>query len=594
MAKEKSNIRRLEIGFFDGVNTLVADNIGKKQELKHCENARSKTIGSIEKRAGTVRLGDVKSWQANYGIFYFNNSSSNKGMYRVSKLSDTVAIHQLDTSSEWQALTDKGTGLTAAQTDTVIAESCCFITNGTDNNRYINSAGEVVVDSDTTTGHLYNSPKAYKINYFKDKMYLGDYTVGSTRYKNGIMMSSVPVGLISLVDGDHDAAVTTLSVTDTKYIRSTDSLDVYRGGTKIETLTISAKTENDITVAATTNPLNSSDELWVADTYTGAKVFRWADNPASGTTVKQYDTFKLAGGDNDRLKIFTNIGDVMIMANNNNISTWNNSYLKPYDLGIGCVSDTGWVKALGTLWFVHYTGIYATTGESPKLMSAKVQKYIEGATKSGLEDAAAGRRGLSVFFAIGNVSLYKDDGSEDKTLSDVCLEYNMRQENWFIHTGIKASQFATYLESSDPDLLEYTSTNTKFPIFELFNGATDDNTVDETEIPFRIDTGKITLSKQFEKICYPTEIIIETERGSNIKTFISLDNGKYYELNGDAIKGCTILKVHNTDNDKNTPPRCRNLKLSFRDYSKSLCKIARVAIIYTETSEEEESRPDKE
>jgi hypothetical protein len=398
----------------------------------------------------------------------------------------------------------------------------------------------------------------------------------------------MPLGIVALVDGDHDAAVTTIEVTDTKYIYTSDSLEVYRGDQKIETLTVTNKTQDTITVSATTNALLSSDEIWVAGTYSGRRVFRWAANPASGIDAKRYDTFKLTGEQNDALTLFTNINDVMLIGNKHNLSVWNDYNLKGLDLGVGCVSKRGWVKALGTLFFLDYSGVYATIGDRPQLLSAKVERYINGASKAGLEAASMGRQGMSIFIAIGDVTLYYPDGSTEKTLSDVVLEYNLRQENWYVHTGIKATQFMTYHKTTQADKLQFASTETGYHIFEFLNSELDNVVTANVSIPMRIDTGNITLANHFEKICYPQSIIIETERGSGIKCFVSLDNQPFYEIEGEAVKGCTILHISGRDVNDNKPPSCRRIKLSIRDYTKKLCKFGRVAIIYTETTQEEE------
>ena len=393
---------RVELNYFDGLNTSVASNLRKKTELAYSINARSDAIGSISKRAGTHILGNSIVATANYGIWYFSNSANN-GFYRISTVSGITTIYYLNNSAVWTALTGSGTTLynlgdsttqfditnpsgttfrytydttgtdpdidahlrigsevviaaqnftavnngtftiagvaanyfditnasglaennktigtgsikiTANNFSATIAEGQLFLVNGHHDNIYISGTdGTTVTSSTSATGHLYNSPKAHKINFYKDKIYLADYILGAARYKNSVMMSSMPLGILSLVDGDHDAGVTTLNVTDTKYIYNSDSLDVYRGNTKIETLTVSAKTENTITVSATTNALNSSDELWVADIYTGtaSKKFRWAGNPASGINVKQYDVFTISG-QNDAITMLTNIGDVI-------------------------------------------------------------------------------------------------------------------------------------------------------------------------------------------------------------------------------------------------------------------------------------------
>ena len=457
-----------------------------------------------------------------------------------------------------------------------------FIVNRVNSNRYLESNGTTIRTSSYVGGHLYHSPVAKKINYYKDRLYVADYVFGDTRYKNGIMRSSMPVGIVSLVDGDHDAGSTSIKITDTDYVHGEDVLDIYRGNTLKESITVKNKAEDSITVDAISSELKSSDELWVSGTYSGSKVFRWADNSASGINVKQYDTFKLAGGRNDRIRMLTNIGDVMMIANTNNLGIWNNYEFASSDLGIGCVSDQGYVKALGTLWFIHYTGIYSTTGGTPKLMSGKVEKYIEGAATAGLEVAAAGRKGMSIFFAIGDVTLYNPDGSTDRELTDVVLEYNLRQENWYVFTGIDAKYFATYIASDNADRLEFAGDTGN--VYELFRGTKDDNTY---EIPMEIATSSLNLSSSFEKIGYPKEITIETERGSGIKCFVSLDNEPYYELKGEAIKGCTIIPVSARDEDDSTPPRCRNISISLREYSKRLCKISRMAIDYLETDEEE-------
>ena len=577
--------KRLEIPFFDGVNTLVASNIYQKGELTHAENARSVTIGTVEKRKGTRRLGSEITATNNFGIFYFKNTVTN-GFYRVSTVSATTNIYYTNGSGVWTVLAGAGAGLSAANVSVTFAEGNCFIVNGTDVNRYITSDGTTAVAASTVsyTNHMYNSPKGFKINFYKNRLYVGDFYISTTRKKNGIQQSSEPLGIASLVSGDHASGVTTIEVTDTKYIYATDSLDVYRGNVKIETLAVTAKTTTSITVTATSNALESADELWVVNTFGGSnRVFRWINNAPGGEPVKEYDTFYLSGDQNDSINLLTNIGNVMMIANNNNMAVWNGYSLEHNDLGIGCVSENGYTKTYGALWFVHYTGIYSTTGGAPQMVSAKVQKYIDGATKDGLEASCVGSKGMSVFFAIGDVTLYHDDGSTNKTLSDVCLEYNVRQENWYVHTGIDAKFFATYFSSTDPDRLEYASKSDSYHIYELLNTEEQDG----EEIPFRIDTDHITLAPNFENISYLHKVIVESERGSGIQCFIQLDDGPFYKLEGEAKKGCTIFKANSENNEIAQPPRCRRVKISIRDYTTKICKISRVALIYVESPEEE-------
>ena len=680
MANKAMNTKRITIDYFDGVNTLVGSNISKKTEISHCENIRSNIVGVVEKRQGTRRLGDDKVMVANYGLFYFKSSNAlSNGVFRISDDDTTVDVYYLNSSSVWTKLAGNNLDLEAENMSTTNAESCMFMVNGVDANRYISSDGLItytssdigdstttfsvtsaggalyrftytgvgtdpailsnirpgdyinimgenfsagnkgsffvtavidtnyftvinstgVVESDKTIGagairmnnHLTNSPIAKKINYYKDRLYLGDYT-DIVNYGNSVMMSSTPLGLASLVDGDHTAPITSLKVTDLKYLKSNDVLDVYRANTKIGTIIVTAKDSNTntLTINSFATDIKSSDELWIANTHGGKRMFRWAQNPESGEVLKEYDTFKLAGGDNGEIKMLTNINDVMVIGNSNNLAYWNGSALQNVDFGVGCVSDYGYVASFSTLWFIHYTGVYGTTGGIPKLMSAKVSRYFEGATKAGLESSCAGKKGYSVFFSIGNVTLYHPDGSIDKTLQDVVLEYNIRQENWFVHTGIPATQFITYIGSVNTDRLLFASDDTNCNIMEFLIGAVDDKVTSDKEIIGRIDTDTLTLSSSFEQICYLKQVVIELERGAGVKCFVSLDNEPFYEIEGNAVKGCTVLNITSKNNDIEQPPRCRRLKISLRDDTKKIFKLSRIAVIYTETLEQEETR----
>jgi len=587
MASDNAKLKRIEIfPYFEGVNSLVSSTLFKKGELYHVENARSTKIGYIEKRDGFRRLGNEIISLANYGIFFFENTTStNTGFYRVSNISGTTSIYYLDSSSVWTALTGEGTGISAGTISITNADRNLFFVNGVDENKYIQSNGSTVVASGTSaSSHTYGSPIAHIINYYKDRIYLGNYTVGSTNYKNGILFSSRPLGIISLVDGDHVAPVTSIKVTDTKYIRASDTLDIYRGGLSIGSVTVTAKTEDTLTVNSFGSDLDSADELWVSGTYsTGEKKFRWPDNPASGLDVKQYNTFKLTGSANDSLTMMENIGNVMIIANKTNMASWNDYNLQNFDIGIGCVSSRGYAKSMGVLWFIGYNGLYATTGGVPKLMSSKVQKYFDGATKSGIEASAVGIKGLSVFCAIGNVTLYNDDGSTKKTISNVVLEYEMRQENWYVHIGVDAKQFATYISSSDPDRLQFIASSGH--VYEFLNGLDDD----EAEIPFLVETPNLQMSKNFESIIYPKAIIVEVVAGSDIQFFISLDDEMPYEIEDSAKKGINILKI-NSRVEEEGAPRGNKIKIIMKEYSKRSCKVSRIALLYDDSIEEEEKR----
>lgn len=689
MSESKSLEKRINIPFFEGVNSLVGFNIGKKTEFYHAENARSKEIGTIEKREGQTVLGtdtngNVFITTANYCLFPFT-SAVGKGLYRISEtatlspsasvspsastspslstspsssISSSVSpsvspsssasgspsssqspsgsvspsasisasispsasyspsasvspsgsvspssspstspssnlstIYYLSSVDKWTPLSGYGAGISGGIFDYTYAEGSCFLANYNDTNRYIKADGVTVVDSTNATGHLFNSPQASRINFYKDRLYVADFYSEGERYKTTILRSSYPMGIISLISGDQATISTgaTIDLTDTKYFYTdsgANTYDIYRGGTLIKTITVTTINETSVVATWTGGAMSllSSDEVWISGTYSGAKRYRWSQNPTTmGEDVKRYDSFKLSGGENDSITMMTNIGNVMMISNKNAMSSWNDYTLENFDLDIGNVSKKGYVKILGTLYFMHYTGVYATSGGIPRLMSNKIEKYITGATKAGLEACAAGKKGRSIFFTIGDVTLYNTDGSTQKTLSDVCLEYNLTQENWFVHTNVKASEFTTFVESSDSNKLEFIDTDGYKSVKEFLSGETDDG----TEINFRIDTIKLTpMPTTFDYHIKPVTLLIDTERGASLQAYVNLDKKeKFYPLEGKIVKGLSVIKVNNKDEDRGTPPVCRLISISLRDTSKQICKLSRMTLTYLPTAE---------
>ena len=607
----------------------------------HAENARSKTIGTIEKREGQTVLGlntnDLPFvTNNNYGLFSFQNSIG-QGFYRISstespnisinvydnvsmedsainynKLSinaydninitesinnhtGTLAtIYYLNNSNQWTPLTGNGANIPGGVFDYTYAEGCTFLVNQNSENRYIESDGVTVKTSLDGAGHLYNTPKASRINFYKNRIYLADFIQNGIRYPTTILRSSYPVGILCLLNADYASAVSgsTIEVTDTKYLYSDSGAnvyDIYRGETLVTVITITQVNESSIVATWSGSPnLLASDEVWLSGTHDGKKIFRWVNNPAiSGRDVKQYDTFKLSGGENDPINILTNIGNVMFAANKNCMISWNDYTLENFDLDIGCVSKKGYTKMIGTLYFMHYTGVYATSGGIPKLISNKIEPYITGATKEGKENSAAGKKGRSIFFTLGDVTLYKLDGSINKILRDVCIEFNITQENWYVHTGVKASEFANFVEATDSGRLEFTENTGNHAVKEFLSGETDDG----NPIHFRIDTMKLTTQPtNFEYSSKLIALLTEVERGSAMQLFVNLENQEeYYPIEGTIKKGLSVIKITNKDEERGKPPVCRLVSLSIRDSSPQLCKLSRMTLITLPTTDEEDS-----
>lgn len=595
MKEKGTNKTRFSIPYWDGINSTVQPSLAKKTELSHAENVRSPQIGVLEKREGQVIKGvDPSSATfvstANYGLFYFDNEDTDsQKVYRISKVGGVTGIYRLRTNNQWTLMGDTDAqALTDAKFDGAYIDQKYVLVNQLGANRYINKDGTTVITSGQA-GDLFNSPNANKVVFFKNRIHLADFTRSSVRYPTTIIRSSYPLGIIALADGDHAAGVTTLNVTDTKYFypdAGMNTYDIYRGGTLVTTITVTAVNETTLTVTATGAAINSSDELWIAGTYSGEKQYRWVNNPTTtGRDVKQYDTFKLTGGDSSPITLFETIGNVLMIGNRKTLAAWDDYTLQNIDLNIGCTSPRGYTKMLGTLYFIDYNGIYGTTGGMPTLLSRKVERYIKGATKAGLENAAVGFKGLSVFFSIGDVTLYNPDGSQEKVLQDVALEYSVADQNWFVHTNVTQDQFINFIATDGQEQLWGTTNNSNKSVSSFLEGNTDHG----AEIFMRFDTNELQLLAEFEVFSQPIEVVSEVYRGSLMKCYVALDQNPFYELEGTVKKGVSALKVHAENKNLESPAICRKMKLSYRDSSKQRCRINQTAIIYGPTTMEAKS-----
>ena len=124
------------------------------------------------------------------------------------------------------------------------------------------------------------------------------------------------------------------------------------------------------------------------------------------------------------------------------------------------------------------------------------------------------------------------------------------------------------------------ATPTNYSIKEFLSGTTDEG----APIFFRADSQQIQLNEYFEKLSSLFSIVNRVKRGSLMKCFISLDNEDFYELQGDVSKGVSTLRIHPKDrNNEIAPPLAREVKISWRDSSKQLCRLEQSSIIFSET-----------
>jgi len=122
-------------------------------------------------------------------------------------------------------------------------------------------------------------------------------------------------------------------------------------------------------------------------------------------------------------------------------------------------------------------------------------------------------------------------------------------------------------------------TNDNIPVGEFLTGNTDDG----KEIFFRADTQTLQIQESPQMYSNPIALITESDRSSQLKAFVSLDDKPFYQLEGTVTKGISILKMNSSSDEKIKPPLVQSVQVSYRDSSKQLCRLIQAAVITTHT-----------
>lgn len=152
-------------------------------------------------------------------------------------------------------------------------------------------------------------------------------------------------------------------------------------------------------------------------------------------------------------------------------------------------------------------------------------------------------------------------------------------------TGVYALTFTESLGASvvikEISVRSVKSFAQNYSVKEFLSGNSDE----DKEIFFRADTQRLQLSKNFELFYTPIAIITKLQRGSLVKCFVALGDDDFYQLEGNAGKGTSITKVHSSEeNDKETPPLTREIRISWRESSKQVCRLTQGGIISLPTN----------
>lgn len=109
---------------------------------------------------------------------------------------------------------------------------------------------------------------------------------------------------------------------------------------------------------------------------------------------------------------------------------------------------------------------------------------------------------------------------------------------------------------------------------------------DGNAINLNVETKQTSLGANFEDIIYPVELIVEIELGNNIQMMVSYDGGAYLPA-GTAKRGLNRLAL-DIDVRTGEMPRCRQINIAYKEFSKSSVRLGRLAVLYYDSDEVEE------
>ena len=224
----------------------------------------------------------------------------------------------------------------------------------------------------STSVNVYNAPKGKYIKEFGDRLYIGNCQVDSVNYSSRVYYSSLPMKVITYVNGDQSGNLNYLDVDSAKYLKTGMVIDIYTGGTN--TKIVDSRTITDVNTSLNRiyfdriiTSVVDKDEIYLEDRKDDFNIFWDTDN----------DYLEVASDDGEEISgLGVNINRLLIFKRNS-LRKWDGAQLSLIADDVGTVSH--WtIKQLST-WtlFFHDKGVYGISGTELKLLSRKVEPYIK-------------------------------------------------------------------------------------------------------------------------------------------------------------------------------------------------------------------------
>lgn len=513
-----------------GMNAKTSPLIIKDTECELILNYNLDLLGALTKRNGyATYASQVVAGMTCNGLYQFVDTSSTKdtqlAVFNVT--GGATSTISYNASGTW---TNSKTGLTASKkTRFFTFLDYVFYTNGAD---VVGSSADPTAPTWGTT----NCPGTITPTFgsvFQDRCYVAN---GGASTASRVWFSTLPMSAKSTLNGAISQKATTITLTDASGFAASGFITI--GDDVIE---YTAKAGNNLTGCISVD----------YDQVNGKTVYQWWTG--SGTPTIDWDLtnnwFDVNPDDGDEITGLENNGNRLLIFKNRAMYRWTYGQVEPDRLiGVGTSSQES-VKTnfdLGITFFANRWGIYAYTGGRPKLISRKIQKYVDAV--SDWTNVFGEVDQDHYYLAVGNLTV---DG---RTFTNSMFVYHISLDAWTIYTTATPVKWMARLMPTSPVENIYFGDNTG-RTYLFLTGAIDN----ATDISGEILTKEYTLS--FPEITTLNDIYVFAQQRINAQVKYNLDRKGDFKPTSDLIerftkfgvdKECKTVRLRITDNSSAT------------------------------------------
>lgn len=257
-------------------------------------------------------------------------------------------------------------------------------------------------------------------------------------------------------------AISSVLASSSKYEMATFIDEVFITGYNESTRTFDTVRNLDATSLTSTNNLSGANNarfvvvfrqrLYLISLSSRRRsAFQYSDVPTSSGTVITWPSGNIEEvrtDDGEDLNGVGELGNRLVLFKENSVHEWNESTIIQTGK-IGTTSHRSIVNSNPYLYFFSRSqgkkGFYRYEGGSPKLISGKIQSWVDGIADSTLGDIIGFKKGDLLIWFVGTITL----GQE--TFSNSAIVYNVSTNVWSIDQYDDTFRCATYFRDSSTE-----------------------------------------------------------------------------------------------------------------------------------------------